>query len=321
MKTKINQTYTLKFINKLIATNAEESLNLEFKSAESLDFDNKKTADENKTELSRDVSAMANSAGGLIIYGIREENHIAKTKSFLNGSIITKERIEQVLQSRIKRPISNLKIIPIREDHDLKKTIYVIIIPESEDSPHMAFDGVYYKRNNFNRIRAEEYEIRREYLRIRKSILVVDLPVINDVNGNFIKKGEKEQGHFRIWFHIRNIGAILDSNFKLIIHIPESIHVPYYMTPNEIEKYKTHSLPGYHRFAVPSEQTIFPAEQLRIISSHINLKEENMDEKIKITLFYTGGTDEKFFTIREMFFNQNKNEDEYNFKLNYQNKI
>lgn len=263
---------------------------------------------------------MANSSGGIIVYGIREGNHVAKSKSFIDGSIITKERIEQILQSRIARPISKLKIIPIRENKDLSKTIYVIVIPESDDIPHMASDGVYYKRNNFNRIRAEEYEIRRDYLRLKKSVLDIDIPVINDSSGKFHKKGDDEFGHFRIWFHIRNIGGILESNFKLIIHIPTSIHVSFHETPNPIEKFKTHSIPNYHRFAIPAEQTIFPGEQLRICSSNIFLKNEYFDEIIKITLFYSGGTIEKNFTVREMFSTQYQNEQEYYFQLKYQEK-
>jgi predicted HTH transcriptional regulator len=52
---------------KLIENEIEESLTLEYKSAEALD-----RTDFKKKEITKDVSAMANSAGGTIIYGIFE---------------------------------------------------------------------------------------------------------------------------------------------------------------------------------------------------------------------------------------------------------
>lgn len=313
MKLKTKKLFTIKFVNNLISTQAEENLGLEFKSAESLDFSNPKIAEENKIELSRDISAMANSSGGIIVYGIREHNHVAKSKSFIDGSIVTKERIEQIIQSRISRPVSNLEIIPIRENKNFAKTIYIVVIPESDDLPHMASDGVYYKRNNFNRIRAEEYEIRRDYLKFKKSVLDIDFPLINDLNGSFFKNGDKEFGHFMIWFHVRNTGAIFESNYKLVIQIPHSIYIPFFNIPNPMEKFKTHSNGPYHRFVIPAEQTIYPEEHLKIGGSFIVVKEENFDHIIKITLFYSGGSMDKDFTIREMFASQKEGKSYFKF--------
>ena len=51
----------------LINLGEEEGSALEFKRAESLD-----PSEKNKTEISKDVSAFANSAGGTIVYGIAE---------------------------------------------------------------------------------------------------------------------------------------------------------------------------------------------------------------------------------------------------------
>jgi len=312
--------YSVKDIEKLINSHAEESLNLEFKSAESLDFINPKIREKNKNELSKDISAMANSEGGIIIYGIREKDHVAKSKSYINGNIITKERIEQVIQNRIKRSIIGLEIIPIRENKELSKSFYLIKIPESEDSPHMAHDGSFYKRNNFNVIKYMEYEVRREYLRTRKSILEMEFPIINDTNGNFHKKGQSSIGHFRIWFHIKNSGKVLEENYKQEILIPKTIHNNYYKSPNPIQKYKTHTLPTVHKFSIPSNQTIFPGEQLRLCSSYLFIQEGKEHELIKMKLFYSGGINEMNFTLKEMFENQYAREEEVSFNLEYQQK-
>jgi predicted HTH transcriptional regulator len=60
----------------LINLKQEESLQLDFKRAESLD-----STERRKAEISKDVSAFANSAGGTIVYGIGEsagEPHVAE---------------------------------------------------------------------------------------------------------------------------------------------------------------------------------------------------------------------------------------------------
>lgn len=62
--------WTENSLKNLISSETEESLTLEYKSAEALG-----RADLQKAEITKDVSAFANSAGGTIIYGIRESDH------------------------------------------------------------------------------------------------------------------------------------------------------------------------------------------------------------------------------------------------------
>ena len=52
----------------LVANGQEEYLQWEFKRADSLN-----STDANKKELSKDVSAFANTTGGTILYGIEED--------------------------------------------------------------------------------------------------------------------------------------------------------------------------------------------------------------------------------------------------------
>ena len=78
-----------KDLQSLIATGAEEGAQLEFKSAAAL-----KVADREKTEISKDVSSFANSAGGIIIYGMDEEPappHKASALSPINPMQFSKE--------------------------------------------------------------------------------------------------------------------------------------------------------------------------------------------------------------------------------------
>ena len=54
----------------LIANKEKESLILDYKASSAL-----ASSDGKKNELSKDVSAFANSAGGTLVYGIQEDGH------------------------------------------------------------------------------------------------------------------------------------------------------------------------------------------------------------------------------------------------------
>ena len=81
----------------------EETSNLEFKRSDALD-----NTDGNKRELAKDVSAMANAAGGVIVYGIGEKDNLADGLD--QGTMQTKEWIDQVLTSNIEPKIPNVTI-------------------------------------------------------------------------------------------------------------------------------------------------------------------------------------------------------------------
>lgn len=152
--------YSIDDITALIANEAEESVHLDFKAAGSLSKDERK-----KMEIAKDVSAFANSDGGIIVYGIEEQNHKAYAISYIDGNTYTKEWLEQVIQDNIQRKIEGLQIFPIRDKGDISKTIYVVKIPRSSNTPHMSADKCYYKRNNFRSVKMEEYEVRDLFYR------------------------------------------------------------------------------------------------------------------------------------------------------------
>ena len=79
--------------------------------------------DKKKNEIAKDVSAFANSDGGIIIYGISEIGHKADSYSFVDGDIFTKEWLEQIINSNIQKRINNIRIIPLRQDGNIKRTV------------------------------------------------------------------------------------------------------------------------------------------------------------------------------------------------------
>lgn len=141
----------------LIANGVQESLTLDYKRCDSL-----QKTDGKKKEISKDVSVFANSAGGLIIYGIEEDKHlpIAIDKGF-DPRDISKEWLEQVINSTINRRIDGIRIKEIALSGAKNgRSIYLVSIPQSRRAPHMAADKRYYKRFNFESVPMEDYEVR-----------------------------------------------------------------------------------------------------------------------------------------------------------------
>lgn len=147
-------------IQKLINNEVEESLHLEYKACKAL-----KKEEGCKKELSKDVSSFANSDSGTIIYGVIERNNKPITIDVgFDPNDISKEWIEQVINSRISPKIEDIIITPIPLSNS-DKFLYLIKIPKSDKAPHQASDKKYYKRYNFQSVPMEEYEIRELYFR------------------------------------------------------------------------------------------------------------------------------------------------------------
>lgn len=141
----------------LISDEFKEDLNLDYKACDALG-----KSDGKKKEISKDISAFANSAGGVIIYGVIEDKHLPTgIDTGYDPSDISKEWLEQVINSNIKRRIDGVRINQV----ELKttypgKVLYVVSIPQSNRAAHMASDYRFYKRFNFESVPLEEYEVR-----------------------------------------------------------------------------------------------------------------------------------------------------------------
>ena len=139
-------------LQSLINDEIPESLTLDYKASDSLAKDSK-----HRDELCKDVSAFANSAGGQIVYGIEEKNH--KPTKIDAGSELPREWIEQVINSNVQQRIEDLVISPIPVGN--ARHAYVITVPQaSARAPHQAPDKKYYKRQNFQSVPMEDYEVR-----------------------------------------------------------------------------------------------------------------------------------------------------------------
>jgi hypothetical protein len=141
----------------LIARDTPESLTLDYKDARSLG-----KSSPQRNELCKDVSAFANSAGGQIVYGIEEKDrHPVRVQEAdgVDSGVITREWIEQVIDSSVQPRITGLRIKPI--DVARGRLAYAITIPAATtNAPHMAPDNKYHYRQNFQSVPMEDYQVR-----------------------------------------------------------------------------------------------------------------------------------------------------------------
>jgi hypothetical protein len=150
--------WTKEKLESMIADGIEESLGVEYKAAGALAKD-----DDKKREITKDVSAFANSAGGVLIYGIAEHTdkarqHLPECLDPVSRREISKEWLEQIVQ-QIQPRVEGVAIYPVAIDAQNEKVCYVVEIPRSSTA-HQARDLRYYKRHNFNALPMEDYEVR-----------------------------------------------------------------------------------------------------------------------------------------------------------------
>ncbi|MDM1410713.1 ATP-binding protein [Myroides odoratimimus] len=283
------EEYDWEFVNSLIKNNIEESINIDFKSADALS-----KVDSKKKEISKDVSAFANSNGGIIIYGIDEIDHKASSISFVDGNEFTKEWLEQVISSTIQRNIPNLKIFPIRKDGIIAQTIYVVQIPESLETPHIARDKKFYKRYNFESVAMEEYEIRQLYGRTVKSKLCFD-----DYNLSY-QKLDEDNVLFKVDAMVFNDGEKPERDYKINVYLEEFSNeiIIKWQTNGNGKNYEYTKLSDTKiKITSPSITSIYPDETLNVIRFDFEIPIKNLEEifsklKIKFLLLYPNGQDE-----------------------------
>lgn len=155
-------------LQKLVDNNIPEDIHLDYKASDGL-------CDKKKDEILKDISSFANSDGGILIYGIKEDKN-NRTISIDNGINVLsrnwKEWLEQVVDGGIVPKISGIKINELKLDNG--NFVYAIEIPKSTAAPHQSSDKKYYKRSNLKSYPMEHYEI--EDVRNRSHRI---LPLVN----------------------------------------------------------------------------------------------------------------------------------------------
>jgi hypothetical protein len=177
-------------IQTLIDNKERESSILEYKQEVS-------GTDHEKKEISKDISAIANTEGGYLVIGIKEidgqANAITGTPKTI-GRQPVEVWIENVLITNVRPKIAiTPKVIILTSILD--RVLVVIHIPQSSKRPHMVItDGrnAYYTRHNYQATYADEHEVRSMFLESKS---------LGDEMKTFLSS--------------RNLNDPLDSNFAI----------------------------------------------------------------------------------------------------------
>lgn len=135
---------------------------------ENASFDAKQEVGKNE-EIAKDIAAMAND-GGVIIYGIAEDQNKRPTIPHPIVLAYQRERINAISQSSINEPVTtHITAIPTTNDPSLGYV--VVVVPMSPRAPHMVTvrgDDRYYGRTATGNIILSQPEVARLYERRRR---------------------------------------------------------------------------------------------------------------------------------------------------------
>ncbi|GAI90148.1 unnamed protein product, partial [marine sediment metagenome] len=197
---------------------------LEYKAADALG-----KSDGKKKEMTKDVSAMANSADGTVFYGIAEyqdpsKEHLPERIDPVDQTAFSKEWLEQVINS-IRPRVDGIVITPVPIGTDPTDVVYVVEIPQSTTA-HQAVDWRYYKRYNFLSIPMEDYEIRDVMGRQQHPKIELDFEIevtTQQCTSGIVEREVTTQTEYELKVTARNPGQVYAQYVNAFIRIPYEI--------------------------------------------------------------------------------------------------
>lgn len=213
--------WSKEMLEDIVLTKRMKSNTLEFKSGEDLNNVMKSNNNNKNIEFSKDISAMANSNGGDIIYGISEEKKndksVAGSFSFVERNFLI-DSIEQKLNSLIIPKIDNIEIIPI--DFSETEMVVIISIPESYTA-HQAKNKKYYKRFGFSVEPMEDWEVKDVINRGLKPEVELIFSAVKD--NNYLSINNITYGCYDINIKVHNKGKVSANYLNCFIEIEKNL--------------------------------------------------------------------------------------------------
>lgn len=197
-----------------------ESIRLDFKQSAILTWDSEKIA----ASLSKEVSAFANTEGGVIVIGVVETKN---GKSRIGGELDqgininewSPERLQQLIESNIYPPLTGIRYKSIFIDNSYDKYYFVISIPKGTTA-FQAKDFLYYGRSEFESKPLRDHEIRLRMFRGKVPEAIIEIGNLHILKTNESRSiaGQEPifiQGrNYEFDVFLRNIGELSISHFK-----------------------------------------------------------------------------------------------------------
>ncbi len=240
------------------------------------------------TKLAKTVSAIANSGGGELIFGILQKRLRMEKIEPIADFDKSDKWIFHEIQSQIERPIRDLAINICEIPNSGGKIIH-IHIPINNDGPHLFSDNKFYKWQKGKCVIMNESEIRSAYMKI--STCDLEFLGVTNINGiPTLSGGKFTNMNFYPKFMIRNAGNIVERDYKIEISFPtalfEATNQP--LTSAFVRHEGTHSV-----FGQKGNYPIFQQEISTIIEAKITVTADNIDtflsEYLNIYLYFSNG--------------------------------
>ena len=239
-------------------------------------------------KLAKAVSAIANSGGGELIFGIAQKRSRANQMEPVMGFEKNEEWIFHEIQSQIDNRVAGLLVSIIKIPNQEGKIIH-IHIPASNNSPHLFADGKFYRWKKGKCVVMSEPEIRAAYMRTS----VADLEFIGVMNTNGIPTlagGKFSAVNFFPKFLIRNAGNLVEKEYKIEIAFPSCL---FEETNQPLKSAFIRHEGIYSVFGQRGNYPIFQQEISTIIEAKITVNAENIDtflsENLNIYLYFSSG--------------------------------
>jgi hypothetical protein len=204
-----DQVNTIADIQRLVDDGVRESETLEYKSADAV------LRDENRAETAKDVSAFANSAGGVLLYGVATKRDKDRTVPITLKPIdpTNIDRILRVISGDIRHPIPGVRWKGIPEG---SPSVFVVDVLASALAPHQSVLDKRYYRRHLDESVPMSHELVELYFGRRLGPFLV--PELRSV----ISMGSTEPGFRGLHFHLlfRNEGAGSAREISLVTRQP-----------------------------------------------------------------------------------------------------
>lgn len=220
----------------MIQERDQENIHLDYKAGSAVNPDK-------PVEIAKDVSAFANSDGGVLVYGVIEERGFpVRRDDGVDPIHCSRERLEDLITSHLTPRLGDVRILAL--PLETGRVLYVVEIPTSFRGPHQASDKRYDKRHNFKSEPMEDSEINDVRSRRRRVPTLVTFR-------------EMTYGKTLCVFEVANIGDVIaeDVRFEFSTAIPwphstphaigsgirrmpprQTLRYPYYTYPQVLSK-------------------------------------------------------------------------------------
>jgi len=231
-----------------------ESIELDYKRAAAL-----ASQDGPRREIAKDVSAFANSAGGVIVYGMAEDGQRPTQIDPVNPQPFNKEWLENVITGNVQPRIDGLHINPVQlTGANAGRVVYVVTVPQSLTA-HQAPDNKYYKRFNFQSVPMEHYEVQDTMNRAKT-------PIIDVLINRRVESETRDIHRYSLLLTLDNKGTKAAHHIKLVLWFPANLQPRIQGYASETTK-RTRGLSGEpyeaRRYTVRlSDQVLFPLDAI-----------------------------------------------------------